>query len=83
MGLPRWLVAPAKFSYTHQKQQITIKMEKTQPKLKKYKFSTWDIYGKNRETFILFFYSKKEAIEFAKEWQAQNPLKNIQIYLGY
>ena len=57
-------------------------MEK-QPKLKKYKFSTWDKKGKNREEFILCFYSKKEAIAYAKEWQALNPLKNIQVYLGY
>lgn len=54
-----------------------------QPKLKKYKFSTWDISGKNRETFILYFYSKKEALEYAKELQALNPLKNLQVYLGY
>ena len=56
---------------------------KTQAKLKKYKFSTWDNSGKNREEFILCFYSKKEAIAYAKEWQALNPLKNIQVYLGY
>ena len=59
------------------------KKMKTQAKLKKYKFSTWDIMGENRETFVLFFYSKKEAINFAKEWQSLNPLKNIQIYLEY
>ena len=56
---------------------------KTQPKLKKYKFSTWDNSGKNRDEFIHCFYSKKEAIAYAKEWQALNPLKNIQVYLGY
>lgn len=54
-----------------------------QPKLKKYKFSTWDISGKNRETFILYFYSKKEALEYAKECQAANPLIHVQVYLGY
>ena len=53
------------------------------PKLKKYKFSTWDINGKNRETFILYFYSKKEALVYAKEWQELNPDKNLQVYLGY
>ena len=52
-------------------------------KLKKYKFSTCDIYGKNRESFILSFFSKKEAIKYAEEWQALNPLKNIQVYLAY
>ena len=52
-------------------------------KLKKYKFSTWDISGKNRESFILSFYSKKEAIKYADEWQALNPLKNIKVYLAY
>ena len=57
-------------------------MEK-QPKLKKYKFSTWDEKGKNREIFILCFYSKKEALEYAKKWQSLNPTKNIQVYLGY
>ena len=57
-------------------------MEK-QPKLKKYKFSTWDEKGKNRETFILCFYSKKEALEYAKKWWENNPTKNIQVYLGY
>ena len=56
---------------------------KTQPKLKKYKFSTWDTGGKNREDFIRCFYSKKEAINYAKELQALNPLKFIQVYLGY
>ena len=59
------------------------KKMKTQAKLKKYKFSTWDIMGENREIFVLFFYSKKEAINFAKEWKEFNPLKNIQIYLEY
>ena len=57
-------------------------MEK-QPRLKKYKFSTCDENGENRETFILCFYSKKEAIEYAKEWWAINPTKHIQVYLGY
>lgn len=56
---------------------------KKQPKLKKYKFSTWDISGKNRETFILYFYSKKEALEYAEECQALNPLIHVQVYLGY
>ena len=57
-------------------------MEK-QPKLKKYKFSTWDKKGKNREIFILCFYSKKEALEYAKKWWENNPTKKIQVYLGY
>ena len=57
-------------------------MEK-QPKLKKYKFSTWDKKGENREIFILCFYSKKEALEYAKKWWENNPTKHIQVYLGY
>ena len=56
-------------------------MEK-QPRLKKYKFSTCDKKGK-REIFILCFYSKKEALEYAKKWQSLNPTNNIQVYLGY
>ena len=53
-------------------------------KLKKYKFSTWDVVdGKNRESFILSFYSKKDAIKYANEWQALNPLKSIKVYLAY
>ena len=57
-------------------------MEK-KPRLKKYKFSTCDENGKNRETFIRCYYSKKEAIEYCKEWQELNPLKHINVYLGY
>ena len=56
---------------------------KTQAKLKKYKFSTWDNSGKNREIFILCFYSKKDALEYAKKWSENNPTKHIQVYLGY
>lgn len=57
-------------------------MEK-QPRLKKYKFATWSINGGDRDYFTLRFYSKKEAIEYAKEWQKQNPDRTLQVYLGY
>ena len=57
-------------------------MEK-QPKLKKYKFSTWDEKGKNREIFILCFYSNYYFLEYDKKWQSTKPTKNIQVYLGY
>ena len=59
-------------------------MKKQSTILKKYKFTTWDINtGKNKETFILSFYSKKEAVKYAAEWQALNPEKTLQVYLGY
>lgn len=53
-------------------------MKKTINKnLKNYQFSAWDIYDDFREVFILSFYSIEEAIEYAEEWQALNPLKSI------
>ena len=63
--------------------QNTNQLIKKSLKLKNYKFSSWDIEGKNRESFILSFYSKKEAIKYAEEWQTLNPLKNLQVYLDY
>lgn len=45
--------------------------------MKNYQFSTWDINGDFREVFFLSFYSIEEAIEYAEEWQALNPMKSI------
>lgn len=56
-------------------------MKKQSTFLKKYKFCISDDGRKNRESYILSFYSKKEAIKYAEELQAIHPDKFIQIYL--
>ena len=58
-------------------------MKKQSTILKKYKFYISDAGRKNRESYVLPFYSKKEAIKYAEELQAINPDKFIQVYLAY
>ena len=58
-------------------------MKKQSTILKKYKFYMSDAERKNRESFVLSFYSKKEAIKYAEELQTINPDKFIQVYLAY
>ena len=57
-------------------------MKKQGKILKKYKFYISD-GCKNRESYILSFNSKKEAIKYAEELQAIHPDKFIQVYLAY
>ena len=57
--------------------------EKQSTILKKYKFYISDDGVKNKESFILCFYSKKEAIKHAEKLQLKFPEKFIQVYLGY
>ena len=58
-------------------------MAKQSTILKKYKFYISDDGRKNRKSFILSFYSKKEAIKYAEKLQAIDPDKFIQVYLAY
>lgn len=58
-------------------------MKKESTILKKYKFYISDDGRKNRESYILSFYSKKEAIKHAEKLQVIYPDKFIQVYLAY
>lgn len=58
-------------------------MKKQSTILKKYKFYISDDGRKNRESYILSFYSKKEAIKHAEKLQLIYPDKFIQVYLAY
>lgn len=58
-------------------------MKKQSTILKKYKFYISDDGSKNKKSFILCFYSKKEAIKHAEKLQEMYPDKFIQLYLAY